>query len=155
MIGVKEVQRSPFQDWYDDSTMPSGTQAPPSFPSDFILIPFEHLYSHFKQEKVEERKVKGKLTLPPIQQYHPAPSTYISLGRIVSHGHPWLQWMLGTIVLTSTLPSKQTLSKKKRNANWVGNCNVCHNTAIQGKIHEHGAYVIIIDMLLLVYSYFR
>lgn len=59
MIRVKEVQRSLFQDWSDDSTMPS--EARP------LLIPFKQLYSHFKQKKVEEKKVKGKLTLPPIQ----------------------------------------------------------------------------------------
>ena len=49
---------------------------------------------------MEERKdTKGKLTLPSVLESYQGPSTYISLGRTVSHGHPYLQWVLGNVVL--------------------------------------------------------
>ena len=113
MIMVKEVQRSPFQDWYDGSTMLPGTQAPPSFHSAaFRLQPsssclpaasfhFKHLQPPFRQEKKQERNTKGRLIPPLVQQSHLSPSTYISLGRTVSRGHPQQQWMLGNVVLAN------------------------------------------------------
>lgn len=93
VLMVKGIWRSPFQGWYDDSKMPSGTQAPPSFLSAtaFILMSASCLIwllalcPCFKQ-KTETQK--AQLNVPSSQQFYPPPSYYSHWTELcqVSHG---------------------------------------------------------------------